>query len=82
MAEMEELIQILNNLIERFEYELVEFKEAGRDYDKDKIGQYFSAISNEANLKGQQYGWLVFGVRDKDRTITGSGYRNTHGLDN
>lgn len=76
-----ELLPVLYKLIERFEYELVEFKEAGNDYDKNKIGQYFSAISNEANLKGQQFGWLIFGVRNKDKTITGSVYRNTLGLD-
>ena len=76
-----DLIQVLKGLIEKFEYELVEFKEAGNDFDKDKIGKYFSAISNEANLKGSQYGWLIFGVRNKDRAITGSAYRNTHGLD-
>lgn len=72
---------LLNSLIERFEHELVEFKEAGNDYDKNKIGQYVSAISNEANLKGQQFGWLIFGVRNKDRKIVGSDYRLKSGLD-
>lgn len=76
-----DLIQVLYDLIEKFEYELVEFKEAGKDFDKDKIGQYFSAISNEANLKGSQYGWLIFGVRDRDRAVIGSNYRSTLGLD-
>ena len=76
-----DLIQVLYDLIGKFEYELVEFKEAGKDFDKDKIGQYFSAISNEANLKGSQYGWLIFGVRDRDRAIIGSNYRSTRGLD-
>ena len=75
------LLEMLTTLIERFEYELAEFKEANRDYDKNKIGQYFSAISNEANLKEQQYGWLIFGVRNKDRKIVGSEYRDTAGLD-
>lgn len=76
-----DLFMILNGLIENWETEVVEFKEANQDFDKDKIGQYFSAISNEANLKGLQFGWLVFGVRNKDRKITGSDYRNTKGLD-
>lgn len=76
-----EQLVILNKLIERFEYELVEFKEANKDYDKNKIGQYVSAISNEANLKSQKYGWLVFGVRDKDKKITGTNYRQNSGLD-
>lgn len=77
----DELCAILHNLISNWESEVAEFKEAGNDYDKNKIGQYFSAISNEANLKGLQYGWLVFGVRNKDRQIVGSEYRNNKGLE-
>src|ERR1035437_1448296 len=76
-----EQLLLLNNLIERFENELVEFKEANNDYDKNKIGKYVSAISNEANLRGQQFGWLIFGVRNKDKKIIGSNYRQKSGLD-
>jgi ATP-dependent DNA helicase RecG len=76
-----ELISVLKHLIQNWEYEVVEFKEAGNDYDKNRIGMYFSAISNEANLKSLQYGWLVFGVRNKDKTIVGSNYRDEKGLD-
>lgn len=76
-----ELLQVLNHLISHWEYEVVEFKEANNDYDKHKIGKYFSAISNEANLKSLQYGWLVFGVRNKDKVIVGSDYRESKGLD-
>ena len=42
--------EILYNLMEYWENEVVEFKEAKGGYNEDKIGQYFSAISNEANL--------------------------------
>lgn len=42
------------------ETEWVEFKEAKNDYHFDRLGEYFSALSNEANLKGQPWGWLVF----------------------
>ena len=76
-----ELCTVLDRLIKNWETEVVEFKEAGKDYDKNKIGQYFSAISNEANLKSLQHGWLVFGVRNKDKEIVGSEYRNSKGLD-
>ncbi len=38
-------------------------------------GKYFSALGNEANLKGRECGWLVFGVRDNPREIVGSNYR-------
>ena len=48
-----ELLQTLRGLIRNWEHEVVEFKQATNDYDQDKIGQYFSAISNEANLKSR-----------------------------
>ena len=59
------------------ETEWVEFKETKNGYDFDDLGKYFSALSNEANLKGQPFGWLAFGVKDKPipRPIVGSQYR-------
>jgi ATP-dependent DNA helicase RecG len=41
------------------ESELVEFKEAKADYDFRKLGQYFSALCNEANLKQQRAAWQI-----------------------
>lgn len=76
----DELLVILDKLISNWENEVVEFKEANNDFDKNKIGKYFSAISNEANLRNVQFGWLVFGVRNKDRIVIGTDYRNTEGL--
>ncbi|NLO68367.1 MAG: ATP-binding protein, partial [Bacteroidales bacterium] len=66
------LINLLNRLIRDWENEVVEFKQAGNDYSTDKIGQYFSALSNEANLRGLEKGWLIFGVNNKTRTVVGS----------
>ena len=77
----DEMLSTLQGLIANWENEIIEFKQAGNDYDKDKIGQYFSALSNEANLKGVQHGWLVFGVNNKTRDIVGTNYRNTRGLE-
>lgn len=57
------------------ETEWVEFKEARTTYEIDKIGRYFSALSNEANLKDREFGWLVFGVKDSDKSIVGSEFR-------
>jgi len=59
-----EYYETLQDLMERWEYEIVEFKEAKGGYNEDKIGQYFSAISNEANLKQQQFGWFILGVSE------------------
>ena len=74
-----EYYEILETLMQRWEYEIVEFKEAKSNYDTDKIGRYFSAISNEANLRQQQYGWLVFGVGEEQKTklkkIVGTAYK-------
>ena len=75
-----EMLQVLFSLIENWEEEIIEFKEAGKNYKQSEIGQYFSAISNEANLRGLQYGWLIFGVRNRDRKIVGTDYRDTQGL--
>lgn len=80
MLNNDELLLILNKLIANWENEVVEFKEAKKDFDKNDIGEYFSAISNESNLHNLQFGWLIFGVRDKDRTIVGTQYRNNKGL--
>lgn len=75
--EENQLELILNELLTiPVEDECVEFKEAKQDYSFEKLGQYFSALSNEANLKNKRYSWLVFGVSDKlPRQIVGSNYR-------
>ncbi|MFC6674085.1 hypothetical protein [Marinobacterium aestuariivivens] len=52
-----ELSALLEQLISTWENEVVEFKQADEDYKTDKIGEYFSALSNEANLRG----WKVPG---------------------
>ena len=57
------------------ESECVEFKEAKESFDLDEIGKYFSALSIEANLHGEPYAWLVFGVRDANHEVVGSNYR-------
>ena len=61
------------------ETEWVEFKEAKASFSFKELGQYFSALSNEANLKGKEFGWLVFGVEDKARKIIGTRYRPDRG---
>lgn len=80
------LKDLLTRLIGAWESEVVEFKEASNDYDTDKIGEYFSALSNEANLRSADRSWLVFGVNNKSRSVTGTNYRpepeRLHGLKN
>nr|WP_221762979.1 RNA-binding domain-containing protein [Chlorobium phaeovibrioides] len=72
---MHEMTALLEGLIRHWESEVVEFKQAGKDYSTDKIGEYFSALANESNVRGMEGAWLVFGVNNKTRSITGSDYR-------
>jgi len=72
-GELDNILRQLCNL--QAETEIVEFKEAKKTYDFKKLGMYFSALSNEANLKDQPYAWLVFGVEDKHHRIVGSDFR-------
>jgi ATP-dependent DNA helicase RecG len=58
------------------ETEVVEFKEAKNVFDFKKLGKYFSALCNEANLKGKKDSWLVLGVENSHRNIVGSQFRN------
>lgn len=57
------------------ENEVVEFKHAQESFETEEIGKYFSALSNEANLRELQEAWLVFGIEDKTHRIVGSNYR-------
>ena len=73
----DELIHTLNELRGLpSETEVFEFKEAKNGYDFRKLGKYFSALSNEANLKGAPHAWLIFGIKDRGRTIVGSRFRS------
>jgi ATP-dependent DNA helicase RecG len=73
MVTPHELLLILDRLLAGGENEVVEFKEARRSFDVDKIGEYVSALSNEASLRGVPSGWLVFGVSDSLQVV-GSEY--------
>ena len=73
--DQDQLLNKLNALIATWENEVIEFKEATNNFDTDRIGRYFSALSNEANLRGLDEAWLVFGVRNNDRQVVGTDYR-------
>lgn len=66
-----ELQDLLTELLKAGESEVVEFKKAARGFDKDATGEYVTALSNEANLRGKDRAWLVFGIKD-DRTVFGT----------
>ena len=70
---------LLARLIARWEDEVVEFKRGGDGTSTSDIGKYFSALANEANLRNEEKGWLVFGVEDKSRAVVGTDYRPERG---
>ncbi len=76
--EQAELHSILTSLIASWENEVVEFKQADASFKTSEIGKYFSALSNEANLRGIDSAWLVFGVDNKTRSVTGTNYKPKH----
>jgi ATP-dependent DNA helicase RecG len=56
LAKLEELLKLPNEL------EWLEFKTASSDFDFDKLGEYFSALSNESNLHHQAAGGSCSGL--------------------
>ena len=68
------LIELTDSLISQWENEIIEFKQADKNFKLSDLGQYFSALSNEANLRKFEKAWLVFGVNNK-REIVGTDYR-------
>ncbi len=46
--------------------EIAEFTEAKNTFSNDKPGQYFSALSNEANLSGAAFDWSAALVPDAE----------------
>ena len=73
---MDNYNDILNHLLSHYENEVVEFKAAQNSYDVDDLGKYFSALSNEANLRERDFAWIVFGVDNKTHEITGTNFKN------
>lgn len=75
MMNHDDLLAILDTLIKDWESEVVEFKRGKKEFSLSDIGKYFSAIANEANLRAQKFGWLVFGIDDKTRQVIGTDYK-------
>lgn len=71
--------QLFHSLIQHKESEVVEFKKAENNFDFDDLGKYFSALSNEANLRGLPFAWLVFGYDEKKHEIVGTSYKDGEG---
>lgn len=67
----QELTSLLAELISLpNETEWVEFK---LNYsDPEKIGEYISALANSARLHRRDFGYIVWGINDKDHSVVGT----------
>ncbi|MEN9417693.1 MAG: hypothetical protein RI988_1313 [Pseudomonadota bacterium] len=74
-AASHQLEAMLDLLISKWESEVVEFKRAGESFSTSDMGKYFSALANEANLRGLGGAWLILGVDNRSRSVCGTDYR-------
>jgi len=69
------LASLLDQLIAHWEDEVVEFKRGKDSYSSSDLGKYLSALANEANLRGKDRAWIVFGVDNATRKVVGTTYK-------
>ncbi|MBN4935480.1 putative DNA binding domain-containing protein [Staphylococcus sp. EG-SA-6] len=62
-------------ITDKRETEIIEIKKDNRD--PQKIGEYLSALSNSARLKGEDFGYLIYGIEDNTFNIVGTNF-NPH----
>ncbi len=79
MTDKTTYIERFYSLISHRESEVVEFKKAENNFDFDDLGKYFSALSNEANLRALEFAWLIFGYDEKKHTTVGTFYKDGEG---
>lgn len=68
------VLELIARIEKPYESEVIELKEAKSDFSFKDLGKYFSALSNEAILRGKQDAWLIFGM-DDDKVACGTSYR-------
>ncbi|MBQ7652638.1 MAG: putative DNA binding domain-containing protein, partial [Victivallales bacterium] len=69
----DEIQDIIRDLVSRpNEEEWFEFKENW--YLPDGIGEYISALSNAATLKGQSFAYMIWGVHNESHEFTGTDF--------
>ena len=68
---MSKLEEIVRRLASRpTEEEWYEFKENW--FEPHAIGEYISALSNAAALKGEPFGYFIWGINDNTHDFTGT----------
>lgn len=72
--QVQELHQLLKRLVSLTEEnEWVEFK--CNNFNPKIIGELISALSNGACLHDQEYGYLIYGVKDESQGISGTNFK-------
>lgn len=69
-----DVLELIARIEKPYESEVIELKGAKSDFSFKDLGKYFSALSNEAILRGKQDAWLIFGM-DDDKVACGTSYR-------
>jgi ATP-dependent DNA helicase RecG len=87
----EELLLKINDLLQHPESEVVEWKSSPKGHDQhghqdqkaqiDTIANYFSALSIEANDRGEKFAYLIIGVNDKTRDLEGTDFLKNEAAD-
>jgi ATP-dependent DNA helicase RecG len=66
---------VLETVRKSGENEVFEAKDK-RTYSDDRMGEYFSALSNEAALRNNKSAWMIFGLADKTLDPVDSEYKD------
>lgn len=70
----DEIINIFEYLLSlRGENEWIEFKE--NNDNPELIGEYISALANSSTLHKKDHGYLIYGVRNDNKTIVGTNFK-------
>lgn len=73
MTDMEKFDALVRDLISaNRETEWIEFKV--NNTDPEEIGEYVSALANSAVIHDQEWGYLVYGVKDKPVEVVGTNF--------
>ena len=78
MPDINDVKKKLNVIIEELishdsEEEWFEFKENW--YEPVDLGQYISAMSNAAVMRGEDFAYFVWGVKDDDHSVVGTSFK-------
>ena len=64
------LLALIEDLVAKPEAATVEFKDSNAD--ANVVGRLISALSNAARALDQDFAYVVWGIRDRDRTVVGT----------